>query len=291
MPRVSGSPREVPTVVVVGSVNLDLVARVERLPSPGETLPARGVSRHPGGKGANQALAAARLGARVSLVGAVGSDPFAEEALALLRDGVDLGRVVRVDDRPTGTALIQVDDGGETTIVIDAGANAAVTVPAGLESPDVVLTVLEVPDEAVAAAMALPGFTVLNAAPAREVPAEVLRTVDLLSVNADEHEVLGRTADLEALPAVVVTRGASGASLLRYGREVATAESPAVDAVDGTAAGDAFTAALALALVGGLDDEAALRRACAVGALTATRAGAQPALPTLTELEQFLETP
>ncbi len=293
MPRVSGtgpSDTDAPTVVVVGSVNLDLVARVERLPRPGETLPAHGVSRHPGGKGANQALAAARLGAAVSLVGAVGDDPFAEEALALLREGgVDLGRVVTVDDRPTGTALIQVDDDGETTIVIDAAANAAVTVPDGLDAADVVLTVLEVPDEAVAAAMALPGFTVLNAAPAREVPAEVLRTVDLLSVNADEHEVLGRTADLDALPAVVVTRGASGASLRRYGREVATAEPPPVDAVDGTAAGDAFTAALALALATGLDDEAALRRACAVGALTATRAGAQPALPTLTELEQFLE--
>jgi ribokinase len=154
---------------------------------------------------------------------------------------------------------------------------------------DVVLTVLEVPDDAVAAAMALPGFTVLNAAPARDVPAEVLRTVDLLSVNADEHAVLGRTADLDALPAVVVTRGADGATLIRHGREAATAAPPPVDAIDGTAAGDAFTAALALGLVGGLDDGSALRRACAVGALTTTRAGAQPALPSLTELDRFLE--
>lgn len=288
MPRVSG-PRQVPTVAVVGSVNLDLVARVERLPGPGETLPARGVSRHPGGKGANQALAAARLGAEVSLVGAVGADPFADEALALLRAaGVDLGRVVTVEDRPTGTALIQVDDDGETTIVVDAGANAAVTVPDGLRA-DVVLTVLEVDDDAVAAAMALPAFTVLNAAPARAVPATVLGTVDLLSVNADEHAALARTADLDALPAVVVTRGAAGATLLRFGREAATATPPPVDAADGTAAGDAFTAALALGLVEGLDDGSALRRACAVGALTATRAGAQPALPTLAELEQFQE--
>jgi ribokinase len=290
MPRVSGTGTrgaDAPTVVVVGSVNLDLVARVERLPRAGETLPARGVSRHPGGKGANQALAAARLGAAVTLVGAVGADPFADEALALLRDGgVDLARVATVDDRPTGTALIAVDDDGETTIVVDAGANAAVTVPDGLTA-DVVLTVLEVPDEAVAAAMALPGFTVLNAAPARAVPAEVLGRVDLLSVNAEEHAVLGGTADLDALPAVAVTRGASGATLLRRGREVAQAEPPAVDAVDGTGAGDAFTAALALGLATGLDDAAALARACAVGALAATRAGAQPALPTLTELERF----
>ncbi|WP_312030178.1 ribokinase [Actinomycetospora sp. TBRC 11914] len=275
------------SVVVVGSVNLDLVARVGHLPRPGETLPAHGLSRHPGGKGANQALAAARLGAHVSLVGAVGDDPFAGEALALLRDGgVDLTRVVTVADRPTGTALIQVDDDGETTIVVDAGANASVTVPAGL-SADVVMTVLEVPDEAVAAAVAVPGFSVLNAAPAHAVPDEVLAGVDLLSVNAEEHEVLGRTADLDALPAVAVTHGAAGARLRRYGREVATAEPPAVQAVDGTGAGDAFTAALALALAGGLDDGSALRRGCAVGALAATRAGAQPALPTSAELEEI----
>ncbi len=289
MPRVSATGPGAPTVVVVGSVNLDLVARVERLPRAGETVPAREVSRHPGGKGANQALAAARLGAAVSLVSAVGADPFADEALALLRDGgVDLGHVATVDDRPTGTALIAVDDDGETTIVVDAGANAAATVPDGLAA-DVVMTVLEVPDDAVAAAMALPAFTVLNAAPARSVPQEVLRTVDLLSVNADEHAELGRTADLDALPAVAVTRGASGASLFRQGQEVARAEPPAVEAVDGTGAGDAFTAALALGLASGLDDAVALRRACAVGALAATRAGAQPALPTLTELEHVLE--
>ncbi|HEY2195040.1 MAG TPA: PfkB family carbohydrate kinase [Actinomycetospora sp.] len=281
-------PRQSPTVAVVGSVNLDLVARVERLPRPGETLTAHGVSRHPGGKGANQALAAARLGAAVSLVGAVGDDPFADEALALLREGgVEVTGVVTVGDRPTGTALIQVDDDGETTIVVDVGANAAVTVPEDLHA-DVVMTVLEVPDEAVAAAVATPAFTVLNAAPAHAVAAEVLAGVDLLSVNAEEHAVLGRAADLDALPAVVVTHGASGATLHRYGREVASAAPPPVDAVDGTGAGDAFTAALALALVEGLDDGSALRRACAVGALAATRAGAQPALPTLAELETFL---
>lgn len=284
MPGVGAPGR---SVVVVGSVNLDLVARVGRLPRPGETLSAHGLARHPGGKGANQALAAARLGATVALVGAVGDDPFAGEALALLRDGgVDVTRVVTVDDRPTGTALIQVDDDGETTIVIDAGANAAATVPDGLAA-DLVMTVLEVPDETVAAAVGLPGFTVLNAAPARAVPAEVLAGVDLLSVNAEEHEVLGRTADLDALPAVAVTHGAEGAVLRRHGRESATAQPPPVDAVDGTAAGDAFTAALALGLVEGLDDAAALRRACAVGALVASRAGAQPALPTRSELDDF----
>ncbi|MFC5061379.1 ribokinase [Actinomycetospora atypica] len=275
------------SVAVVGSVNLDLVARLERLPGPGETLTAHDVTRVPGGKGANQALACARLGASVRLVAAVGSDPLADEALALLRDGgVDLSGVVAVDAQPTGTAMIQVDDQGDTTIVVDTGANGTLTLD-GPPEADVVLTVLEVPDEAVAAAMAATGFTVLNAAPAREVPEAVLRTVDLLSVNVDEHEVLSRTADLDALPAVVVTRGASGATLYRHGSVAAEAVPPEVEAVDGTAAGDAFTAALALALVEGLDDEAALRRACTVGALTATRAGAQPALPTRSELEEF----
>ncbi|MDL5157020.1 ribokinase [Actinomycetospora termitidis] len=279
------------SVTVVGSVNLDLVARVARLPSPGETLTAHGVTRHPGGKGANQALACARLGATVRLVGAVGADPLADEALALLRaEGVELSAVTAVD-APTGTAMIQVDDDGETTIVIDTGANGLVSFSDSWGT-DVVMTVLEVPDDAVAAAMAAPGFTVLNAAPAREVPAEVLRTVDLLSVNDDEHAILGRTADLDALPAVAVTHGSAGATLYRRGRATASAEPPPVDAVDGTAAGDAFTAALALSLAEGGPDDAALRRACLAGALTTTRAGAQPALPTLDEIRDYiLENP
>ncbi|MCD2189295.1 ribokinase [Actinomycetospora soli] len=277
------------SVTVVGSVNLDLVARLERLPSPGETLTSRGVTRHPGGKGANQALACARLGATVRLVGAVGTDPLADEALALLRAGnVELSAVATVADAPTGTAMIQVDDHGDTTIVIDPGANAHVRWRRDIPT-DVVMTVLEVPDEAVAAAMAAPAFTVLNAAPARAVDEAVLRTVDLLSVNDDEHAILGRTADLDALPAVVVTHGAAGATLYRHGRVTARAEPPTVDAVDGTAAGDAFTAALAVSLAEGGPDDAGVRRACFVGALTATRAGAQPAIPTLDELHAFME--
>jgi ribokinase len=273
-------------VQVVGSVNLDLVARLERLPAAGETLTAHGVTRVPGGKGANQALAAARLGARVRLHAAVGDDPLAGEALALLRDaGVDLTAVTVADGHPTGTAMVQVDDDGETTIVIDTGANAALTVRAGDLDADVVLTVLEVPDEAVATAMAAPGFTVLNAAPARAVPGDVLAGVDLLCVNATEHGVLAAHADLDGVAAVAVTHGAAGAELRRRGRLVARAEPPPVDAVDGTAAGDAFTAALALALATGLDDDAALRRACRAGALAATRSGAQPSLPTRAEVD------
>jgi ribokinase len=273
-------------VSVVGSVNLDLVARVERLPAAGETLTARGVTRVPGGKGANQALAAARLGARVRLHAAVGNDPLAGEALALLRaGGVDLGAVQIHDDAPTGTAMIQVDDDGETTIVIDAGANAGLVVrPEDLQA-DVVLTVLEVPDEAVATAMAATAFTVLNAAPARAVAGDVLAGLDLLCVNAGEFGEVAAHADLDDVVAVAITHGAAGAELRRRGRVVAQVEPPPVDAVDGTAAGDAFCATLALALATGVDDEAALRRACRAGALTATRPGAQPSLPTLAEVD------
>lgn len=271
---------------MVGSVNLDLVARVERLPAAGETLTAHGVTRVPGGKGANQALAAARLGATVSLFAAVGDDPLAGEALTLLRaGGVDLRHIRIARDAPTGTAMIQVDDDGETTIVIDAGANATLAVdPAALDA-DVVLTVLEVPDEAVATAMAASGFTVLNAAPARPVAGDVLAGVDLLCVNAGEYGELAAHADLDDLAAVAITHGAAGAELRRRGRVVATVEPPPVDAVDGTAAGDAFTAAIALALATDVDDVTALRRACRAGALAATRPGAQPSLPTLEEVD------
>jgi ribokinase len=273
-------------VAVVGSVNLDLVARVERLPAAGETLTAHGVTRVPGGKGANQALAAARLGARVSLHAAVGDDPLAGEALTLLRaGGVDLRHVTITPDAPTGTAMIQVDDDGETTIVIDAGANATLAVHAEDLDADVVLTVLEVPDAAVATAMAAPGFTVLNAAPARPVAGDVLAGVDLLCVNAQEYGELAAHADLDAVPAVAITHGAAGAELRRRGHVVATVEPPPVDAVDGTAAGDAFAAAIALALATDVDDETALRRACRAGALAATRPGAQPSLPTLEEVD------
>ena len=275
-----------PRIVVVGSVILDLVARVPRLPQPGETLAAHGLRRVPGGKGANQALAARRLGADVALVAAVGADPAAEEALALLRDeGVDLGGVAAHPELPTGHALITVDDDGETTIVVDPGANATLTVdPAALDA-DVVLTVLEVPDEPVATAMAASGFTVLNAAPARAVAGDVLAGLDLLCVNAGEYGALAAHADLEDVVAVAITHGAAGAELRRRGRVVAHVASPPVDAVDGTAAGDAFTAALAIALATGVDDESALTRACRAGALTATRPGAQPSLPTFEEID------
>ncbi|HXV92008.1 MAG TPA: ribokinase [Pseudonocardia sp.] len=274
-------------IAVVGSVNLDLVARVPRLPAPGETLAAAELRRVPGGKGANQALAALRLGAAVHLVAAVGDDPAAEEALALLRaEGVGLDRLRRAGGASTGHALISVDDCGETTIVVSAGANAALDVePADVRDADAVLTVLEVPDAAVAAAVEhARGLVVLNAAPARPVAAAVLQRADVVVVNRAEHAAV---EGLDRARAVAVTLGAEGALLLRHGTEVARAAPPAVDVVDGTAAGDAFTAALAVALLDGASDADALRFACAAGALATTRPGAQPSLPRAAEIEDI----
>ena len=274
-------------ITVFGSINLDLIGRVERLPQPGETVPGSGFATAPGGKGANQALAARRLGLPVRLVAAVGTDPEADTALELLcHEGVELDGLQRVPE-PPGLALIAVDTAGETTIVVIPGANAALRVEAqDVTGADAVLTVLEVPDHAVtAAAQHATGLFVLNASPARPVPPEVLRRADLVVVNSAEHAAL---PGLDAARAVAITYGPRGAVLLRNGTEVATAAPPPVSAVDGTAAGDAFVGAAVAGLLRGLPDTDLLARACAAGALAATRPGAQPSLPTAAEIDEVL---
>ncbi len=274
-------------VTVVGSVNLDLVVTLPRLPDPGETLTATSFTRVPGGKGANQALALRRLGLPVQLVAAVGIDPEADRALELLRqEGVDLHRLQRVTEA-TGLALIAVDTAGETTITVVPGANATLEVSAAeVTGADAVLTVLEVPDHAVtAAARHATGLFVLNAAPARPVPAEVLQRADLVVVNRAEYATL---PGLQAARAVAVTDGPRGAVLLRRGRQAAAATPPPVQAVDGTGAGDAFLATAVAGLLHGLPDTDLLIRACAVGALAATRSGAQPSLPTAEQIDEVL---
>jgi ribokinase len=269
-----------PALTVVGSINLDLVVRVERLPRPGETVSGATLSRVPGGKGANQAVAAARLGADVRMVGAVGTDPFAEEALAGLREaGVQLD-VEHEHDAPTGIALIAVDDAGENTIIVVPGANARIEPRPG---EGAVLCQLEIPVEAIEAAAARAEFFALNAAPAKPVPLELVERADLVVVNRYE---------LDALPVrprlVALTLGADGAVLYEGEREVARAAPPPITAVDGTAAGDAFCACLVVSLLEGRDREEALRRACAAGAIAASRFGAQPSLPTAQEVDDIL---
>jgi ribokinase len=262
-----------PQLTVVGSINLDLVARVERLPRAGETITASRFERIPGGKGANQAVAASRLGADVLFVGCVGTDDAAAEALVNL---ADIELQVREVDAPTGVALIFVGADGDNQIVIVPGANTYVEA-SGLSGS--VLCQLEIPDAAVEGARAQADWLCVNAAPARPLTVDP----DLVVANRYELEVIGPQPGLVAL-----TLGEQGAVLLDGGEEVARATPPKVDAVDGTSAGDAFTACLVVSLLEGRDREEALLRACAAGAIAASRFGAQPSLPTADEVDAIL---
>ena len=276
-----------PRIAVVGSINLDLVAFCERLPQPGETLTDAELERVPGGKGANQAVAAARLGAEVDFTGCIGDDEHGRLALAGLEEaGVDLSRVRVVPEEPTGVALILVG-GGENQIVVAPGANRRVG-PDDVDAAgsDAVLCQLEIPVETVAAAAErAEGMFCLNAAPARAVPPETLARCDLIVANSFELDALGSSA---LGPLFALTLGAEGALLLEEGEEVARAEPPPVRAIDGTAAGDAFCACLVVSLLEDRPYVEALRRACAAGAIAASRPGAQPSLPTATEVDEMM---
>ncbi len=293
-------------LVVVGSANVDLFARVVRHPSPGETVLGEGGGRSPGGKGANQALAAALQGAAVRFVGAVGGDADAQVALGSLRAaGVDLGPVKAVEG-PTGLAIITVSQDGENTIVVVAGANAAVSpldaeaAVAGMGSGDVLLLQGELTrattEAASRAAVAAGHRVVLNVAPWGALDQDVLVTADPLVLN--EHEAALAVEELGLTPAddgaaslaealvgagarsVVVTLGAAGAVVVT-GEGARTVPSRRVDAVDTTGAGDAFTGALAARLLAGDDLLASVHHAVRVGAYAVQRRGAQPSYPSL----------
>lgn len=274
-------------ITVVGSVNLDLVATAATLPRPGETVTGATLARHPGGKGANQALAARRLGAEVRLVARVGADAMADQALALLRqDGVDLSDCRADATAPTGVALIAVAADGENLIVVAPGANAGFTPdllpPVGGEA---LICQLELPIDTVASAVAAArGFVCVNLAPAADVPAALFERADLIIVNEGEAAFYGER--LRAAKGwVAITLGARGAMLLRAGEVIAEAVPPPVVAVDSTGAGDAFVSALTVALLEGEAPADALAFACIAGALAATRAGAQPSLPWRAEVD------
>jgi ribokinase len=277
-------------IAVIGSINLDLVATVKKLPAPGETVTDAELNRFPGGKGANQALAAKRLGADVRLIGCVGDDTAADEALTLLRQGgVDLASLRVAAGVPTGTALIAVAPSGENHIVVAPGANRSLT-PEVLEIPeaDALICQLEVPTDTVARAAAeFKGFFCVNLAPAKQVDVTVLQRADLVIVNELESAWYGET--LNACPGMIVTTvGAAGATISQGGNDIAVARPPRVEAVDTTAAGDTFTAALTVALVEGQSPQEALEFACAAGAAACTRLGAQPSLPIRDEVLALL---
>lgn len=277
-------------ITVVGSINLDIVASAPHLPVPGETVTGASLARHPGGKGANQALAAQRLGAEVSLIGRVGEDEMAGAATALMRThGVDLSGVETDSAAPTGVALIAVDPSGENQIVVAAGANHRVTpeqLPARIETP--LIAQLELPIETVEAAVGrATDFVCVNLAPAAPVSEALLRRADLIVVNETEAAFYGEALHVGG-GRVVVTKGARGAAMYQRGVEMAWAVPPRVHAIDATGAGDAFVGAITVALLDGMTPDAALHFACAAGALAATRPGAQPSLGTRDEVEGLL---
>ena len=277
-------------ITVVGSVNLDLVASGAPLPHPGETVTGARLARYPGGKGANQALAAARLGHKVRLVAAVGNDDMAEEALKLLRNGgVDLSSTQYLNGETTGVALIAVSPEGENLIVVCPGANNALG-PGDVTGAPIehMLGVLEVPIPALlVAAQRATGLVALNLAPALPVPDALLAEADLLVVNETEAAFYG--AALHAPGRLVaISLGAEGAELWKGGTRIALAKPPEVRVVDTVGAGDTFFAALACALIEGMDEQTALTFAVAAGAATCTRPGAQPSLPTRAEVEGLL---
>ena len=277
-------------VCVVGSVNMDLVVHTAKLPAPGETVTGGAFSQVPGGKGANQALAARRAGADVRLVAAVGDDAFGDAALDnLRRDGVDLSAVSVLEGESTGVALITVDAAGENLISVASGTNHQLqVVDTDIGACDVILSQLEIPDSAIIeAARQANGLFVLNVAPSRPVPPTVLARADVVIANQGEHTAMAeQLAEFQGL--LVVTLGSRGAVAFERGREVARAEPPAVDVVNTVGAGDAFCGSFAVDLGRGLPVVEALSRACTAGALATTRHGAQGAMPTAAEVSRHV---
>ena len=271
-------------VLVVGSANLDLVAHLDHLPVPGETQLAIGYEEHPGGKGLNQAVACARMGARTAFAGCVGDDGAGAMLRSVLeREGIDTSLLVTVD-APTGRAFINVDRNGENEIVVVSGANARVTV-SDLPRAAVVLLQLEIPlgvvEGVLRSAKAMGATTVLNPAPAAELSSAILANVDVLLPNETESAALGGTRALLArgVRTIVTTLGDKGAAIETGDTRVDIAPHR-VTPIDTVGAGDAFTGALCSQLAMGRTLKEAARVGAVAGALATTVAGAVPSLPT-----------
>jgi ribokinase len=297
-------------IVVVGSSNTDLVVRAPRLPMPGETVLGGAFLRAHGGKGANQAVAAARLGAQVTFVARLGCDSFGDEAVAhFAAEGLDTRYVVRDPDVHSGVALIGVDEGrGENSIIVAPGANMRLSVQdikaaeEAIRSASVVVCQLEVPLETVAAALSIARAagvrTILNPAPAQPLPDELLRLATVLTPNEGEAALLAGDPGLapaedarilrkRGVANVLVTLGSEGALLVNEEGETHIPGRKVTNVVDTTAAGDCFTGALAVAIGEGRSLEQAAQFAGTAAAISVTRSGAQPSLPTRAEVEEF----
>lgn len=303
-------------IAIFGSINMDLVSEVERFPLPGETVTARSFGRFPGGKGANQAVAAARLGGKAAMFGMVGDDPFAEELLSSLKmSGVEVSQVRRLQGISSGIAVILVDEHGENMITINAGANGMIdqayveqVLPA-ISEARVLLLQMEVPPEAISELLEeLPQenpLVILDPAPTGNIPRlTCLERVDILTPNLTELAALtGIEVESEDrlkqallhlmarshLERVVCKAGAQGAYLMDEEEQLLHFPAFEVEVVDTTAAGDAFNGGLGVALARGMELERAIVYANATGALAVTRKGAQPAMPTAIEVERLLE--
>lgn len=296
-------------IVVVGSANIDQVFRVERIPSPGETVLSQGLNTALGGKGQNQAVAAARAGVATTFIGAVGNDGFGEMVRAgLAADSIDVSHL-KTTDKPTGTALIAVDPTGENTIIVEAGANNDVANltsedSAAISAASALMMQLEIPlatvIESARIARAVGTQVILNAAPIQALPKELLDNLDILIVNEHEAAELARdnglSADLEGVgerllslvSTVIVTLGSKGAALHRVGSEPVVVPAHRVTAVDATGAGDTFCGAFAAGVVEGMMMDDALRFAGAAASISVENHGAVPSIPHRAAIETRL---
>lgn len=281
-----------PKICALGSVNLDLIIKTKTLPRAGETVSHGTYSSLPGGKGANTALAAQRLGADVSLIAAIGDDDYASQALKFLEeDKVDLTNLLRRPDAHTGLAFINVSDDGENQIAVAPGANLALTEDRLPHiDADAIITQFEIPLKTIiAASLKFDGFLSVNASPVLPEIGDLIERADLIIVNEGEYhayeELLKSYTGLLA-----ITLGGNGARLISNGDEIARALPPRVEVLDTTGAGDSFAAALTVALLEKQPPQQALEFACTVGALTTTSLGTQAATPYRSDVENFIQS-
>jgi len=283
-----------PRICALGSVNLDLIIKTAQLPSPGETVTQGIYESLPGGKGANVALAAKRLGTDVDLIAAVGKDDYAGQALQFLKEGgVNLSQLVEINQTHTGLAFINVNDQGENQIAVASGANICLT-PQAISKiqidADAVITQFEIPVETILHVMeSFDGFFSVNASPVLPILDQIKPRADLIIVN--EGEAKNYEHDLKDYGGLLaITLGSKGAILQQKGKELARAIPPQIEVVDTTGAGDSFAAALTVALMEGFSHMDALEFACVVGALTTTKMGTQAATPYRSDVDQLIRS-